>query len=205
MPHTETFVDGIWHPSVTTIMSAQPKPWLQAWRDKWGILAERKMKAASNVGTEFHKCVDEYLESGVYNAKSRRLEGMMESFMDWSGCIDGIIDSTELKVISKIHKYSGTLDAVGRIGGKRVVIDWKTSSKIYPEMALQLAAYAQAYKEQTGVEIKEGLIVHVSKDKPHHKLTTKSFKLGKRVFKQFLKLREMFDTMQVAAGESLDE
>jgi len=62
-------------------------------------------------------------------------------------------------------------------------------------MDLQLVAYAQAYKEGTSVEIKQGMIVHVSKDKPHFKCTTKTFKLGKRVLKKFLKLRSMFDVI----------
>ncbi len=73
------------------------------------------------------------------------------------------------------------------------LVDWKTSSRIYPDMDLQLVAYAQAYKEQTGVELKQGLIVQVSKDKPHFKLTTKVFKLGKRPLNRFLKLRANFD------------
>jgi hypothetical protein len=64
-------------------------------------------------------------------------------------------------------------------------------------MDIQLVAYTQAYKEQTGQEIKQGMIVHVSKDKPRFKLTTKMFKLGKRTFNKFLKLRQMFDEIKV--------
>ncbi len=200
MPHTECFVDGVWHPSVTTIMGAEPKPWLQAWYEKWGTLATRKTELAGIVGTEFHRCVEECLDTGDFTTPCRRVNGMMRSWVTWAGAVDGIIGSTELKVISKLHRYSGTLDAVGVIGKKKYVIDWKTSSRIYPEMALQLSAYAQAYKEQTGIEIKRGLIVHVSKDRPH-KLTTKEFTLGKREFKKFLKLREMFDDILQAGND----
>ncbi len=82
-----------------------------------------------------------------------------------------------------------------------IVGDWKTGSRIYADHALQLAAYAQAYKEQTGKEIKVGIIVHVSKDKPYHRVTVKTFKLGKRVFNKFLKLRAMFDDMKTPAQE----
>lgn len=77
-----------------------------------------------------------------------------------------------------------------------MVIDWKTSSRIYPDMDLQLVAYARAYEEQTGIKIEGGMIVHVSKDKPHFKLTTKIFKLGKRPFNKFLKLRANFDDVK---------
>jgi CRISPR/Cas system-associated exonuclease Cas4 (RecB family) len=124
---------------------------------------------------------------------------MMKSFARWAKTINGDIHDTELKVISRQHKYSGTLDAVGTFNGKPMLYDWKTSSRIYPDMDLQLVAYAQAYKEQTGIELKQGMIVHVSKDKPHFKLTTKVFRLGKRPLKKFLKLRETFDDMMTKA------
>ncbi len=196
MPHTETFIDGKWYPSVTTVMHAEPKPWLAAWREKWGSLAERKTNLAGKVGTEFHRCVEQYFDTGTFVSPCERVTGMMESFIDWAVNVNGTIDATELKVISKLHAYSGTLDAVGTLEKRLVIIDWKTSTRIYDDFALQLAAYAQAYKEQTGIEIKHGLIVHVSKDKPRYKLTTKEFKLGKRVLGKFLKLRDMFDDIK---------
>src|ERR1700682_3318259 len=187
MSHTETYVDGVWHPSVSTIIGAEPKPWLQAWRDKWGYLAEAKVTAANKIGTEFHRCVEGYLMSGEYRVSpdfsiqmQNRIHGMMESFVNWATMVDGDIHETELKVISRQHKYSGTLDAVGTFNRKPMLYDWKTSSKIYNEMQIQLVAYAQAYFEQTGIRIKEGLIVHVSKEKPDFKLTVKKFSLGKR-------------------------
>lgn len=206
MPHSETFIDGKWYPSVTTVMAVEPKPWLQTWHEKWGSLAERKTKLSGVIGDEFHRCVEQYLDTGTFSLSdgvngfptscSARIVGMMQSFVKWTQSIEGVVDATELKVISSTYTYSGTLDAVGRLWGKPIIFDWKTSSRIYDSMGMQLAAYAQAYKEQTGKEIKEGIIVHVSKDKPHFKLTTKTFKLGKRVLGKFLKLRAMFDDIQ---------
>ena len=73
------------------------------------------------------------------------------------------------------------------------IVDWKSSSRIYDEMQLQLSAYAEAYNEMNGTKIKNGQIICVSKDKPDFKLTTKHFKLGKRPFNKFLKLRELFE------------
>src|ERR1700690_3662417 len=203
MPHSECFIDGVWLPSVTTIMGAEPKPWIDKWRDKWGTLAERKMDLANAIGTAFHDCVECWLDNKVpdhsvlkYPSCLPRINGMVQSWVAWAQGIDGTIDHTELRVISKLHKYSGTLDAVGKIGKTKMVIDWKTSSRIYDSMQIQLAAYAHAYNEQTGSNIKDGLIVHVAKDKPY-KVTTKAFKLGKRPFNEFLKLRAMFDEMKV--------
>ena len=130
-----------------------------------------------------------------YTSCIPRVAHMMQSWIAWAQSVDGTIDHTEMKVISRKHVYSGTLDAIGKIGKTRMVIDWKTGSKIYADHTLQLSAYAEAFNEMNGAKIKDGLIVHVSKDKPRFKVTTKEFKLGKRVFKQFLKLREMFDAI----------
>ena len=203
MPHTETIINGIWYPSVSTILGVEEKPWLTAWKDKWGYLAERKTAMASKIGTEFHRCVEEYLDDGCFlvscdipYSMGRRIEGMMGSFIRWADNIDGVIHATELRVVSRKYAYSGTLDAVGRFGKKLIIVDWKTSSKIYPEAELQLAAYAEAYNERCESRadyVKNGLIVHVSKSKPDFKLTTKAFKLGKRPLARFLKLRANFD------------
>jgi len=208
MPHVETFIDGVWYPSVSTVLGAQSKPWIQAWRDKWGDLADRKMAIAAAIGTAFHDCVEQWLDHSGYEVNmldypscANRVGCMMTSWINWSRSIDGTIEHTEMKVISHKHKYSGTFDAVGKIGKTALLIDWKTGSNIYSDMELQLAAYAFAYNEQSGAKVKDGLIVHVSKDKPHFKLKTKQFKLGKRVFNKFLKLREMFDDIKGVTNE----
>lgn len=208
MPHVETFLDGVWYPSATTILSAQSKPWLDKWRNRWGIRAERKTAIATAIGTAFHDCIEQSLDGipwravvPLYPSCERRVHRMMVVWAAWCETINGTIDLTEFRVISRKYVYSGTLDAVGKIGGKTMLIDWKTSSGIYPDMSLQLVAYAQAYNEMTGSKVKNGLIVHVSKDRPH-KLTTKLFKLGNREFSKFLKLRRMFDSV-VLKGEPL--
>lgn len=52
--------------------------------------------------------------------------------------------AVEQMVCSLRHDYAGTFDAVALIGNERWLIDWKTSSGIYSETALQLAAYGAA-------------------------------------------------------------
>ena len=130
-----------------------------------------------------------------------RVMGMMKSWIAWAESVDGIIERTETKVISHKYRYSGTFDAIGKIDKTHFIIDWKTGSSIYADMDLQLSAYAEADNEMTSSKIKDGLIVHVSKDKPHFKLKTKQFKLGRRVFNKFLKLRHMFDDIKGVINE----
>lgn len=207
MPHIEHYIDGVWYPSVTTILSGRPKPWLQKWRDKWGARAERKTACANAIGTAFHLAAEALAKHlDVYEPKQRRLLGMLRQFEMWVISSGVKIKESELHVVSKEHKYAGTFDAVGTLPGSRklVLFDWKTSAGIYPDMELQLAAYAQAYKEQTGIEIKKGVIVLVSKDKPVHKLVVKEYSLGKRPIKAFLKRLEDFRKYSIQRKESHD-
>lgn len=44
------------------------------------------------------------------------------------------------------------------VDGKLAVIDWKSSAAIYPEYALQLAAYARAIKEEYGYRVDRWLV-----------------------------------------------
>lgn len=185
---------------MTTITGSEPKPWIDAWREKWGPLADRKLAIAGAIGSAFHASVDQYLAIGAemvvmdeYISCAPRVRAMLRSFITWAAGVNGTIDATELRVVSRTHTYSGTFDAVGTWDGKPMIWDWKTGAGIYPDMDLQLAAYAQAYKEQTGIAIKQGMIVHVSKRKPHHIVTTRMFKLGKRPLNKFLRLRAKFD------------
>lgn len=122
MSHVETYVDGVWFPSVSTIISGQEKPWLTAWREKWGKRAERKTAIANAIGTAFHSCIEEYLERGYWAANipaypscQRRVNEMMKVWAKWAESIDGDVIATELRVISRKYKYSGTLDCIMEI------------------------------------------------------------------------------------------
>jgi hypothetical protein len=48
-------------------------------------------------------------------------------------------------VLSRQWRYAGTLDLLAHVGGETWLVDWKTgASGVWPETALQLAAYAHA-------------------------------------------------------------
>lgn len=186
------------YPSVTTVLGDRPKPWLLKWFEKHPIWAPKKTKAATNVGSSFHSFVQLGKADG-----NRRLFAMTSRWCRWTNEVSFKTVQTEMHVVSEMYHYHGTFDAVGTLGKSKelIIFDWKTSSAIYPDMDLQLSAYAQAYKEQTGIEIKRGFIVHVSKDKPNHKLTVKEYKLGKRLFNKFLKrLNEYRDYNETPEG-----
>jgi hypothetical protein len=66
-----------------------------------------------------------------------------------------IIDC-EVAVISETHRYAGTLDFIGKLNGKLILGDFKTSNGVYSDMLCQLAAYGKAYEECTGNKIDGG-------------------------------------------------
>lgn len=44
------------------------------------------------------------------------------------------------------HRYAGTFDGIFNIGGKNILLDWKTSSGLWDEYFMQIEAYKHAYE-----------------------------------------------------------
>jgi hypothetical protein len=191
VPHTE-FIgkDGKVWPSVTTILGNSPKPWLDSWYKKWGALADRKTKAATDIGSDFHLGVEAFCDETAYVPKSQRVAMMLDKFARWADTSGLEVIEKELHVVSREHRYHGSFDAIGYLKDKPrtlVLFDWKTSKGIKPEAKLQLAAYAQAYYEEHGRWIHRGVIVNVLKQKPHHAIEVQEYPITKHLVKKFLK------------------
>ena len=76
---------------------------------------------------------------------------------------------SEVTVYSLKHGYAGTLDAIEEWGdGRTMLIDYKTGKRPYPEVALQLCAYARAdFYDDGGIEhplpqIDGAAVIHLS-------------------------------------------
>ena len=79
--------------------------------------------------------------------------------------------ATEEMVASLTHRYAGTLDAIVRrcFDQELVIVDYKTGREIYPEVGLQLAAYARGEfmglpdgSERRLPEIGVGAVLHLT-------------------------------------------
>lgn len=67
-------------------------------------------------------------------------------------------------------KYAGTLDLICDWGGKKTIVDWKTSKRVkkekwMSEAQMQVAAYKGAYEVMNNCEIPQSLIVVISPDR----------------------------------------
>lgn len=215
MPHTHSHIDGKCYPSVTEIISAAPKPWLEKWKTRNPVWAPKKTALANVIGTEFHRCVEQIMAGRSYEIRvyKERVTKMLARFNEWFAVTDVAPYANEMKVYSHKHKYQGTFDMVAEINGVPMIVDFKSSAKISDNMGLQVAAYAYAYYEMTGLMLKRGLVVLVTKDKQkikrryktedgvrtfkrikiqEHKLDVREFEVNDEVFAKFLQLRDEF-------------
>jgi hypothetical protein len=127
------------------------------------------------------------------DAFKRQAGSAYSAFEFWCKGTQLEIIDCEVQVISEAHRYGGTLDFIGKLDGKLVLGDFKTSNGVYPEMLCQLAAYAKAYEECTDKKIDGGYhLLRFSKengDFGHHYYPS----LDDDAWPAFLHLRALYD------------
>jgi hypothetical protein len=188
----------------------------------------RKRQAAADRGTLVHSALEAYI-AGKKPTDDELKEQFTEAKVPaklWKstlqmvgGLVDFMFDEepeiiwSESTVYSRTHLYAGTADIVGkmRVGGTvvPVIIDIKTSKAVYDEVALQLAAYANAefvglddgtevplvpdgFRE-AGADIEYGVVVRPKPSGGYEKIV---FTLTEPVFDMFL------GTVAVAYGQT---
>lgn len=118
----------------------------------------------------------------------------LDGFESWRASVKAEILQTELPLVSERHRYGGTLDAIGRVGGELVLLDWKSGNKIYPEFLCQVAAYRGLWEEWFPEQPIRGLhLLRVGKehgDFHHHSWPLAVLDIG---WQAFLHMRELYD------------
>jgi hypothetical protein len=102
---------------------------------------ERDRKAAS--GTKVHRLADQ-LSRGEVVEVDPELVGYVDAALAFFEAHDVIVLHAEATVASTVHRYCGTLDLLADTAHGRMLVDYKTGAGVYPEAALQLAAYRHA-------------------------------------------------------------
>lgn len=186
------FVAGDQVPSVTGIVAVINKPALVYWAvnqmeedlaERWQpgkaydeveiaeALAEAKKahrrttRKAATVGSLAHDWISQYIagEEPELPVNQNVLQAV-KAFLAWVEANRVKFHLTERKVYSRKHGFAGTLDFEARVNGEMVIGDLKTSSGIWPEFALQTAAYQHARQEETGKRYRKRLILRLGKD-----------------------------------------
>lgn len=128
--------------------------------------SNKSMTSAGIVGTEVHNLIEDYVHKGIepeiHNPEIKKSFG---KFKEWFDAQEGLeIVFTERKVLSRIHKFTGTLDAIFKNKlGEHIIYDWKSSSGIRDSMLVQIYLYKICIKEELGIDVKKGIIVNCTK------------------------------------------
>ena len=139
---------------------------LAAFCDVWIDEAKRRpesQKVAAELGTQAHALIHRLLE-GDTAAAEEIPEGLRPAVLGASRFLrDNRIQPvrTEFTVWDQQQKLAGTIDGVGWRDGNLVIWDWKRSKGLYPEMALQLASYANLFELTTSTRVNEAWVVRL--------------------------------------------
>lgn len=104
-----------------------------------------KRDAAAELGTYVHNAVEAHALGKPFPKWPVTVKPRMDAFVQFLADYKPEYHLTEASVYNRSQHYAGTLDAIVTIHGRKLVIDVKTGGKdVYPETALQLAAYRYA-------------------------------------------------------------
>ena len=158
--------DPIRYSSVTSITGLLPKD-LVWWagnavareavyeKDSWSDLtdddafdylkrAHQRIKdKAADLGSEVHRFVESINLGKPVPTWPLPVRARMRAFEQFITEVAPVMEAAEFKCYSRTHGFAGTCDMMAYIDGRLSVIDLKTSRSIWPEAALQVAAYAR--------------------------------------------------------------
>jgi hypothetical protein len=134
---------------------------------------EEKSEASLAKGTRIHDLLSRFCDGEF--ADEEHQEDLVIAFQDWLDKNQFEVVDSERIVSSHRYEFAGTYDLLLRSSNHMahnhpvyVIADIKTSldkaPRAYPDHALQLAAYAQAYQEMTGNEVAECVVILIDLD-----------------------------------------
>lgn len=104
---------------------------------------------AADAGTYVHNWVEDYVSGKEPELPvSPVIRRVIDDFLAWWKATNIEPISAEQVFCSPTLMLAGTADLVCRVNGKLTIMDWKTGSGIYPEMFLQMGAYALMWEEE---------------------------------------------------------
>ncbi|MDD5011989.1 MAG: hypothetical protein PHQ00_07695 [Phycisphaerae bacterium] len=192
-------------PGVTTIV--RQLGWntdvLVAWARREALSGNDPNKIrdeAADSGTVTHKLIESHiigekadLSDYTQNQIDKGETGFL-AYLEWEkrNAIEYI--GSEIQIVSEKYRCGGTIDAIAKKNGVLWLLDFKTSSGIWPEMKVQVAAYKNIYEEINPLnKISECHLLQLNKKDgsfQHHKLSDEQIGNAWIVFKH---CRELYD------------
>lgn len=144
-------IDEVWYPRVTSIVGIKAKPALYRFYADLESFAvgEEIMKKSADEGTRVHAAAEAIL-TGKEPVVEKDITPAIEAFVEFveKNNVQVDPDYVERRIVNHNDRYAGTVDSVALIDGKLGVLDIKTSSGIYRDYTLQLAAYFPPLQEE---------------------------------------------------------
>ena len=152
-------------PGVTTVTSQFAKPFLVGWANRLGlegIDSSKYVDEARDIGNAAHYLIESKLRGEVPDVEDftgRQIERAsfgVKAFDDWAS--EHTVEPQLLEAVftSETYRYGGQLDFYGLLDGKPTLLDFKTSSDLYPEHGWQVSAYWKLLREFRSPEYPDG-------------------------------------------------
>ena len=193
--------NGEVYPSITTIlqetMSDAKKESLQNWKEQ-EIAAEYITQEAATIGTETHKLIENHINEVRQTDEVRLLSvAHFNNLIPFLQKINNV-HGTELRLYSNAMKLAGTSDCIATYDGELSIIDYKTKrsnqrEEWMTEHFIQGTAYSQMFKELTGIEVKQ-MVILVSSEKNSRMEFVKNTKEYKDLLTQ--RLNQYYDILE---------
>ena len=111
-------------------------------------------KIATDFGHEVHTAIEETLAAKATEEEAwidPKVYQATHNIVEWLDKNEYQILDYEVTVYHPTMLYAGTIDCVAERQGNITLMDWKTGNSLYEDAQAQLAGYALAYEEITGI------------------------------------------------------
>ena len=139
--------------------------WIEAVRKSAWKRDRDLLKAAGDIGTAVHLCIDKFIDGKDPETNEKTKPGF-DNFMLWLKMSGIKLIKGDTFVGSLEHSFGGALDAIGEKDGKLILLDWKTSNYLNDTYSLQAAGYAVAFEETYGLKIDRAFVCRFGKEVP---------------------------------------
>lgn len=210
-------IDGKEYYRVTSTLGIIAKHGIRKWIGKVGhAVAAKVLETRQAIGTHVHKLIELNLKGEAVNlgAYEQEIQDGLLEFDKFKVAAKLKPKLLEQPLWSNKYGYAGTPDYIGKytspveylaseiVNHKRVkapkfpkgavvIGDWKTGKDVYQEYWLQIAAYAQALRELTGIRVEGAFIARIRDGKIQVK--EKSIEYLEAIFSAYISVIDVYE------------
>ncbi|GAA0660264.1 hypothetical protein GCM10010193_09000 [Kitasatospora atroaurantiaca] len=223
---------AFWSAKLTAELAVDSLPFVaqMAERDRQGAVdylkgaSRRYTKIRADLGSKAHDLFERLIRGESVGRVHPDLEPYRALFVDFLAAVNPELVRAEDCAWSDSYGYAGSFDAILRIWVDAdrkptpdrsgvpllLMVDWKTSADTYPDVALQMAAYANADRiispdgtSEPMPELDGAAVLHITADQ----WALKPVRIDADVFDMFVTLRKVFtwdrETSKTVIGRAI--